>query len=218
MAAAESRAVRRSLTTVGAEFWRHPSPWMLLATVVGALAWLAVADDWRVSALWGPLVYLVTFPLQEWAIHVFVLHWRPRKVGRLLLDYELAHEHRRHHRDPRNIPLVFIPWRSLIGVIVGSVVLAWAAFPHPGQSAAFLVTVSLVGFTYEWTHYLIHSDYKPRSAAYKALWRNHRLHHYRNENYWFNVTTSGTADRLLRTYPAQDAVPVSATAKNLHGG
>ncbi len=49
------------------------------------------------------------------------------------------------------------------------------------------------------------------------MWRNHRLHHYKNEHYWFTVTTAGTADRLFGTYPDPETVPTSATAKNLHG-
>ena len=72
-------------------------------------------------------------------------------------------------------------------------------------------------FGYEWTHYLIHSDHRPRTRAYRAVWRNHRLHHYKNEHYWFTVTTAGTADRLFGTYPDPETVPTSPTAKNLHG-
>ena len=49
------------------------------------------------------------------------------------------------------------------------------------------------------------------------MWRNHRLHHYKNEHYWFTVTTAGTADRLFGTYPDPATVPTSPTAKNLHG-
>ena len=67
---------------------------------------------------------------------------------------------------------------------------------------------------YEWTHYLIHSAYRPRSRLYRGIWRAHRLHHYRNERYWFGVTMH-QADRILRTYPDKDAVPLSATARTL---
>ena len=43
------------------------------------------------------------------------------------------------------------------------------------------------------------------------------LHHFKNEHYWFSVTTSGTSDRVLGTYPDAITVETSATAKNLHG-
>ena len=66
-------------------------------------------------------------------------------------------------------------------------------------------------------HYLIHSDYRPVTSVYRAVWRNHRLHHYKNENYWFTVTTAGTSDRLLGTYPDPATVGSSPTARDLDG-
>ena len=48
------------------------------------------------------------------------------------------------------------------------------------------------------------------------MWRNHRLHHYKNEHYWFTVTSSGTADRLFGTYPDAGEVTTSKTVRDLH--
>lgn len=219
LAAEEARPRRRtSLRETFVEFLRHPSPWILAGAFVGFLAWRVALGEWRLSDLWAPVAFVVAFPVFEWLVHVFVLHWRPRRVAGLMLDYELARDHRRHHADPRDVPLVFIPWRSLVLVVASFLGLALLVFPRLSQAVTFLVTVSVVGLVYEWTHYLIHSDYKPRTRLYKAVWRNHRLHHYKNENYWFTVTTSGTADRLFGTHPSQASVPTSPTAKNLHAG
>jgi hypothetical protein len=199
------------------EFWRHPSPWMLLAAWTVALGWRLEVGDWRLSDLWGPVALVALFPVMEWVIHVFILHWRPRRVVGVRVDSELARDHRRHHADPRDVPLVFIPWRSLIFVILGYYAISLLAFPRLGQGLSFMLALATLGLLYEWTHYLIHSDYRPRSAAYKSVWRNHRLHHYKNEHYWFTVTSTGTADRLYGTYPDPGSVPTSKTAKNLHG-
>jgi hypothetical protein len=212
-----SRKVQVTLGSTFGQFWRHPSPWMLLAAWAVALGWRLAEGDWRLSDLWGPVVLVVMFPVMEWVIHVFILHWRPRKVVGVKIDSELARDHRRHHADPRDIPLVFIPWRSLIFVILGYYAISLLAFPRLGQGLSFMLALATLGLLYEWTHYLIHSDYKPRSRGYKAVWRNHRLHHYKNEHYWFTVTTTATADRLFGTYPDPATVTTSATAKNLHG-
>jgi sterol desaturase/sphingolipid hydroxylase (fatty acid hydroxylase superfamily) len=222
LAAEETRITgpRRTAVTLGStwgEFWRHPSPWMISGSFVTALVWRTAVGDWRLSDLWGPVVLVAMFPVLEWVIHVFILHWRPRKVVGVKVDSELARDHRRHHADPRDIPLVFIPWRSLIGVIIGYYAISLLAFPRLGQGLSFMLTLATVGLLYEWTHYLIHSDYRPNTKMYKAVWRNHRLHHYKNEHYWFTVTTTSTADRLFGTYPDPATVPTSATAKNLHG-
>jgi len=222
LAAEESRMTgpRRTQVTLGTtarEFWLHPSPWMITGALVAALGWRILEADWRWTDLWAPVILVAFFPVLEWIIHVFILHWRPRKVAGVLVDSELARDHRRHHADPRDIPLVFIPWRSLIVVIAADFAIAVFAFPRLGQGLTFMVAIAVTGLLYEWTHYLIHSDYRPRTRAYKAVWRNHRLHHYKNEHYWFTVTSTSTADRLFGTYPDPATVKTSATAKNLHG-
>ena len=210
---------RREETTLArafSEFLRHPTPWMLGATVVAAAAIRVSIGDWRWTDAVVPIVVAAAFPFVEWLIHVCVLHWRPRRFAGVTVDPLLARKHREHHVDPRNVPLIFIPWPVLVWLIPLLAALAILAFPRLGLALTFLLTVTVVGCAYEWTHFLIHSDYRPKTRVYKAIRRNHRLHHFRNEHYWFSVTTSGTADRVLGTDPDPDTVPTSPTAKNLH--
>jgi hypothetical protein len=212
-----NRVAKVTLREAGAEFWRHPSPWMIASVLVGSLIAHVVVGGWSRGELLAPVVFVALFPVIEWVVHVFVLHWRPRKVGRLVLDTLLAREHRRHHRDPRNIPLVFIPWQTMLVLMALAVVVPLWVAPTPGSGLAFMITLASVGMVYEWTHYLVHTDYKPRGRAYKAVWRHHRLHHFKNEHYWMTVTTAHTADRLFGTDPDPATVETSRTAKNLHG-
>ncbi len=225
LAVAERELSRRPTVTLGATwraFWRYPSPWMISAFVAAALTGRLVVGDWALGDVWAPLAFVAVFPFIEWTIHVFILHWRPRKVAGVYVDTLLARDHRRHHADPRDVPLVFVPWRALIWVILvpGAALplgIGWLLGASLGGILSYMLTEAVALGLYEWTHYLIHSDYKPKSRAYKAIWRNHRLHHYKNEHYWFSITTSGTSDRVLGTYPVAADVPTSRTAKNLHG-
>ncbi|BDT93166.1 fatty acid hydroxylase [Nocardia sputorum] len=214
----DERALRRGLTLsqAFAEFVRHPSPWMIGTTLAGALIARVVVGDWQPTDLLVPAAMLAVFPVFEWIVHVTVLHWKPRRVGPLALDSELARKHREHHVDPRDIPLIFIPTRTLAVLVVVLIALAGFTFPRPGLGLTFLITITLLGLGYEWTHYLIHTDYKPKGSLYRAVWRNHRHHHYKNEHYWFTVTSSGTADRLFGTYPDPATTETSPTARNLH--
>lgn len=212
------RGKRREYTLDQAfrEFVRHPSPWMIFAGFVVAIAWRLGEGDWQWTDAAVPVVMVALFPVFEWVVHVCVLHWRPRRIGSRTVDSELARKHRDHHADPRNVGLIFIPPRSLALVLVGLLVIGLLAFPRLGLGLTFLLTFSVLGMAYEWTHFLIHTDYKPRHALYRAVWKNHRHHHYKNEHYWFTVTTSGTADRAFQTYPDPGSVATSPTAKNLH--
>ena len=218
MTTTTERPARRGFTLRDAlrEFLRHPTPWMIGAVFIGALTARVLVGDWQPTDALVPLVMLAVFPFFEWVVHVFILHWRPKKIGNLTIDPLLARDHRRHHVDPRDVPLIFIPWRALIWVIAVAVAVALVAFPRPGMGLTFLALIGVFGLGYEWCHYLIHSDYKPKTRFYRVIWRNHRQHHFKNEHYWFTVTSSGTADCVLGTYPDPASVQTSPTAKNLH--
>ncbi len=212
-----SRRTSQSLGEVFVGFWRHPSPWIigtaLAASVVGRV--LAGPGSWWELLI--PVGLVAVMPIVEWMIHVFILHWRPRRVAGVTIDSLLSRKHREHHRDPRSIPLVFVPWQVELTLAPVLVLVAWLTTSTGSAMFTVLVSVLTLLASYEWTHYLLHSDYRPKSGWFRAVWRNHRLHHYKSEHYWFTVTTAATADRLFGTYPDPATVPTSPTARNLHG-
>ncbi|ABM13749.1 MULTISPECIES: sterol desaturase family protein [Mycolicibacterium] len=219
MTTTSTRTGRKRFTLIdaGREFWRHPSPWMIAATLVVASGARIAYGDWQITDALVPAIMLAAFPFFEWLVHVCILHWRPRKIGVLRIDPLLARKHREHHVEPREIALIFIPWQALLWVLPVALGIALLAFPRTALGLTFLTFLTVLGLCYEWCHYLVHTDYKPKTAAYRAVWRNHRQHHFKNEHYWFTVTSAGTADRVLGTYPDPATVPTSPTAKNLHG-
>jgi hypothetical protein len=206
-----------TLADAAREFLRHPTPWLLAGALLAAVVARVVVGDWQWSDAVLPFVVLAAFPFVEWVIHVVVLHWQPRRIAGFTLDPILARKHREHHVDPRIVKLIFIPLQSLIGALTSALIVAFVFIPRSGLGLTFLVVTFTIGLVYEWTHYLVHTDYKAKTSLYRKIWRNHRLHHFKNEHYWFGVSTPGTADRVLGTYPDPQSVPASPTAKNLHG-
>lgn len=207
-----------TLTAAAREFWRHPSPWLLAVALAASVVARILLGDFRFGDALLPVLMLAGFPFLEWTMHVVVLHWRPRRIGRVVVDPILARKHREHHINPREIPLIFIPLQSLYGALASALIVGLWLIPRTALGLTFMVVTFAIGLVYEWTHYLVHTDYKPRGVVYRAIWRNHRLHHFKNEHYWFAVTTPGTADRVLGTYPDPQAVPTSPTARNLYAG
>jgi hypothetical protein len=188
-------------------FATKPTARVLAAYVaVAAAARLTVGElTWTDAIVAGAI--LAAEPFTEWLVHVFVLHSRRNTA--------LAVKHREHHADPRNLDILFVPMRVVVAAPVVGIGIPLLVRAPLGVA----LTAGLTGFTmllvYEWTHFLIHTPYQPRSRTYRRIWRAHRWHHFRNEHHWFGVTIH-TADRLLRTYPDKDAVELSPTARSLH--
>jgi hypothetical protein len=211
-----SRRTSLGLGDAAREFWRHPSPWIIGGLLVAATAARVAVAEWALSDALVVAIALAAFPFYEWVVHVCILHWRPRHVGRITFDPLVARKHRLHHADPRDVPLIFIPWRVLAWVIPIDVAIGLFAFPRLATGLTFLLTVGVLGIAYEWTHYLVHTDYRPRSRPFRAIWRHHRLHHYKSEHYWFGVATAGVSDRVLGTAPDPAKVATSPTVRSLH--
>jgi sterol desaturase/sphingolipid hydroxylase (fatty acid hydroxylase superfamily) len=147
---------------------------------------------------------------------VGVLHFRPRRLGRLTLDPRVPRAHRAHHADPYAIPLVFIPLHAFAYALPILVALCFLLTPSAPLALSALAVYLVLALHYEWIHFLVHTRVWPRTRAYQRLWRNHRLHHFKNENYWYGVTRL-RGDRLLGTAPDARAVETSPTARALHG-
>jgi hypothetical protein len=206
----------RTLPEALREFARHPSPRILAALAVGfAGARLAVGGiaAWDLVAA-GAVALL--WPIQEWLIHVLVLHFEPRRVAGRTLDFLVPQMHRAHHRDPWRLELVFIPLPVYLGVPAILAILIGSLLPSLPRVLSVLAVYFALALHYEWIHFLIHTRYPPRGAHYRRLWRNHLLHHFKNEHYWYGVTML-SGDHLLRTAPAVTAVPTSQTCRELLG-
>jgi len=203
-----------SLRDAAALFVRHGSPRVLLAALgvtAAARIWLGGWSAWDLV----PVAAIAAFwPVLEWLIHVLILHARPIQIGRFTFDGRVPRKHRAHHRDPWNAEILFIPLHSFSYALPLVVALCFLLTPTRELALTALAVFLLGALHYEVVHFLIHTRVDPRGAYYRRLWRNHRLHHFKNEHHWFGVTRL-EADRLLRTAPEMERVATSPTARTL---
>jgi Fatty acid hydroxylase superfamily len=203
-----------TLRAIGISFVQTPTAMILVLAVLTAMIWRASAapGHWSDAAVIAALAVLR--PFAEWTVHKLVLHGQPRRWRGLRFDPLAARAHRAHHaapRDPRHVltpPLVIV--ELIVAVWLGT---AWLPEPLNATAAAAALTFAL---TTEWTHALIHSQYQPRSAWLRRLTRRHRLHHHRNEHYWFGVSST-SADRILGTAPDPAPTAVSSASRRVVG-
>jgi sterol desaturase/sphingolipid hydroxylase (fatty acid hydroxylase superfamily) len=128
----------------------------------------------------------------EYLMHRFAFHWvasseRARKFVYIM--------HGNHHEYPRDRERLFMP-------PVPSIILASAIFTLQylllGHSAFMFFPGFILGYLmYGTMHYAIHA-WNPPFKWMKPLWRNHHLHHYKNDDLGFGVSTT-IWDRVFGT-------------------
>jgi Fatty acid hydroxylase len=214
----------RTLREAAREFARKPSPWLIaLAIAAGVGARAALGDlSWRDGVAVAAI--LAIYPFGEWAIHVYVLHMRPFELRGWRIDPPAARGHRAHHRDPHDLGMIALEPAELAQLLFLAVPFTIALVAVPVSllggpvSPGAMVSAALAGYAaigvYEWTHFLIHTAYRPRSRYYRSIRRNHRLHHFKHEGYWHGITNT-IGDRVLGTDPDQRSVPRSRAARDL---
>lgn len=217
------RGERLTALDVARKFSSYASPRIITAAFAAALAARVAVGHWSWRDLVPPLLLIVSEPLTEWTIHVYLLHARPLRIGHRRVELPTAYEHRAHHMAPAELDGVLIPTYGLVVFIpLIAAILYGLSFPTQlvlgGDRIALWLSGVVAGMailgSYEWCHFLIHSPYRPRGRYYRSIWRSHRLHHYKNERYWFGIT-SDVGDRVLGTNPDQSGVPKSRTARTL---
>jgi sterol desaturase/sphingolipid hydroxylase (fatty acid hydroxylase superfamily) len=206
------------------EFRGNRSPWIIGAAIVAAAAARIAVGGFSWRDVVAAAAMLVIYPFGEWAIHVYLLHMPPFELRGKSYYLPTSKAHWAHQKQPTDLGMILLEPREVVALLGLAVPVSVAlsgllVWPIPGgEPWGALVTELLVGYVlvgvYEWTHFLIHTAYRPRSRYYRNVWRTHRLHHFKNEHFWHGITNT-VADRALGTNPDQREVERSRTARNL---
>ncbi|MBS1928138.1 MAG: sterol desaturase family protein [Chitinophagaceae bacterium] len=120
----------------------------------------------------------------EYMLHRFAFHYDAGSPTGRRISYIM---HGNHHEFPRDRQRLFMPpvpsliMASLIFLLM-YLVLGKYVFPFfPGFMFGYLLYGSM--------HYAIHA-WNPPFKWMKALWRNHHLHHYKDEKKGFGVSST----------------------------
>jgi hypothetical protein len=195
-------------------FFRCSSPrTLLLIVLVVAGGRVALGD----LTVWDPLLaagIFVLWAFQEWWAHRHILHSKPRRLFGREVDLYFARKHRAHHREPWRLEVTLLPLRVVLVALPFAVLFWWLVMPTPALAATAMLAYAAMALLYEWTHYLTHTPYVPRTALYRRICKAHRLHHFKNENYWLGFIVP-FVDDLFGTSPNPADVEKSPTVKTL---
>lgn len=193
-------------------FASHASPRILGVAAGTALVARVVVGGWTIGDAWVALAIVAAWPMQEWLIHVLLLHWKPREILGRRIDPANARKHRAHHREPTDIGLVFAPLHSHARVIPLLVFGSVVVLPTAGLAATAVGSYLLLALHYEWSHFLAHVPYTP--GPYRRICQNHMLHHYKSEKHWYGVSML-SGDLIMGTRPDPQSTPKSPTVRTL---
>ncbi len=191
--------------------FRFREMWLVAAGTACAAAGLVWLSPPPSTALLAVLCGIVGWATSEYLFHRFVLHL-PRPPWPFLRRVH-ARLHWKHHQEPDDPRLLFIPAWSTVGLFgtavgIGYAVGGWVC------AAGSSLGLGLSLLHYESTHLAAHVAYAPRTRWGAFMKRFHRLHHYKNEHFWFGVTHP-VADMLVGTWPDARGVEKSSTARTL---
>jgi hypothetical protein len=205
---------RRSLRVQFAHFFKQGSPRLLLLNFIVLFAARVFVGGFTATELLFVVGVAVWWPVQEWAAHRYLLHLKPHRFFGFTIDPLAARAHRQHHRQPWVIETTLLP-QSVVLMLIPIHALAWWLFtPSLEFMLAGASAYAVAAIVYEWTHYICHAHYVPQGAYYRRIWKNHRLHHFKNEHHWFAFTVPHI-DTWMGTDPPVATVETSDTVRTL---
>jgi hypothetical protein len=204
----------RTLREAAALFFRCLSPklvtFFLLIPLAARVA-LGGFTHWDAVLTAG---IVVGWGLQEHWAHKHLLHLKPFQLFGRTFDLYFARRHRAHHRAPWDLAQTMLPPRVVITAAVINAALWWLIMPTRELALTGITAYTAMALLYEWSHYLTHTPYQPKGRLYRRILMNHRLHHFKHEDYWLGFTNP-FFDDLFGTAPDPATVEKSPTVSNL---
>ncbi|MEO7120576.1 MAG: sterol desaturase family protein [Ginsengibacter sp.] len=128
----------------------------------------------------------------EYIIHRFVFHLVAENPRTKRIAYLM---HGNHHEFPRDRHRLFMP--ALPSLVISAIVFLIIYLLMQENTFAFFPGFMLGYLLYASMHYAIHA-WSPPFKWMKPIWRNHHLHHYKNDEKGFGVS-SHIWDKIFKT-------------------
>jgi len=147
-------------------------------------------DTWRIGLTF--ISGTIFWTLFEYLMHRFAFHFLAENERARKIVYVI---HGNHHEFPRDRERLFMP--PVPSLILASIIFFLMSMLM-GKSVFMFFPGFVLGYLiYGSMHYAIHA-WNPPYKWMKPLWRNHHLHHYKNDNKGFGVSTT-LWDRVFGT-------------------
>ncbi len=136
----------------------------------------------------------LVFSLVEYLMHRYVFHMNTNTKIKEKIQYNF---HGVHHEYPKDKDRLAMP--PLVSLTIATILFFLFQLIMGDYTYAFLPGF-IVGYAaYLFVHFIVHA-WQPPSNIFKALWVNHGIHHYKDHERAFGVSTP-LWDYIFRTMP-----------------
>ncbi len=140
------------------------------------------------------LIGWLSFSLVEYLVHRYVFHMNTDTKVKEDIQYKF---HGIHHDYPKDKDRLAMP--PVMSLTISTLLFFVFKFAMGDAVFGFLPGF-VVGYAmYLFVHYIVHA-YQPPKNLFKALWVNHGIHHYKNHERAYGVS-SPLWDYIFRTMP-----------------
>ncbi len=118
--------------------------------------------------------------------YCFLFHLKPPK--NVFLLKMLRRLHYDHHVYPDDLKLLFLPvWFSVPSFTI-YLLISYGITKSVTVTLSFGIGLIIMLLVYEWKRYIAHKPIRPVTKFGRWLKKQHILHHYKNEKFWFGVS------------------------------
>jgi sterol desaturase/sphingolipid hydroxylase (fatty acid hydroxylase superfamily) len=140
------------------------------------------------------LVGILVFTLVEYLVHRYLFHISPDTPQKADFQYKFHGVHHAHPKDEDRLAMPPIVSITILSAIFG--LTYWIALAY---AYSFTGGFAMGYASYLFVHYMVHAFPPPKNFL-RVLWINHSIHHYKNDEVAFGVS-SPLWDWIFGTMP-----------------
>jgi sterol desaturase/sphingolipid hydroxylase (fatty acid hydroxylase superfamily) len=129
------------------------------------------------------IIGLITFSWVEYNVHRYIFHIEPSSSFKKRFQYVV---HGVHHEFPKDKDRLAMP--PLLSIVIATVLLLSFRLIMGDLVFSFMPGFMTGYAAYLSVHYIVHAIQPPKNFL-RALWVNHAIHHYKNDNLAFGVSS-----------------------------
>lgn len=186
----------RTLRAAARSFFRFGSPRLLAAQLLAAATVRPLLGGFGTKDLVVLGAVAAYWPIQEWVLHKYALHSRPIRIFGREIELPPARAHRCHHESPTDPQAALLPGATIAMLIPVNIALWSTIAPTWGVACTGIAALGGAALLYEWIHFLTHTAYKPKSAWFATVKKQHMWHHHRDDKRWFGFVVPKLDDWL----------------------